>query len=374
MKRRILFGVIFLSLILSNSVWATTTATTAKVPKFQINNANIDFNTDTGLPYISKDGRAMMPLRACLSSIDCQVDWNQEAQKVSLMKGNIKVEVLINQKYIYVNQKKLVTESAATVQNGRTYLPLRAVMEALGYTVDWDNKTETVIANKLTTSTINGGTTGIFSRKQLNFDGFDGIEGDITLPMVSIAEKGDCPYVYFGLDWDNDIGNVEGGFQFIEDSTHPGYNKWTVFMRQGDSWLNGKDVLLEQGSTHHLKLYAQNVSKDQADIVIELDGSEVVRKVSNRADFSSTCAKAVISMAMSKVFDGTNCFSQSKGAKIENLKTSEVGSDAYIGFDNFELYHKWRPNLGTAGMWFGTVDCIANYLHYGMDGSVSIYK
>lgn len=369
MKRSILIAVI-LCLVLSSYIWAAAEQT----PGFQVDGQNVEFNLDTGLPYVSDNGRAMMPLRACLNSIDCQVDWNQEAQMVSLIKGNIKVEVVINQKYIYVNQKKFFTDSAAIVQNGRTYLPLRAVMEALGYTVDWDNKTQTVIANKLTTSTINGGTTGIFSRKQLNFEGFDGVEGDITLPMVSITEKGDCPYVYLGLDWDNDIGNVEGGFQFIEDSTHPGYNNWTVFMRQGDSWINGKNVLLKQGSTHHLKLYAQNMSKGQLDMVIELDGSEVIRKVSNRADLSDTCAKAVISMAMSKVFDGTNCFSQSKGAKIENLTASKIESDAYIDFDNFQLYHKWSPNLGTAGMWFGTVDCIEDYLHYGMDGSVSIYK
>lgn len=370
MKKRVLFWVIFLCLILSNSVWAAT----EKTLKCLVNNSNIEFNTGTGLPYISADGRAMMPLRACFSSIGCQVDWNQETQMVSLTKGNIKIEVLINQKYIYVNQKKVFTDCAATVQNGRTYLPLRAVMEALGYAVDWDNKTQTVMANKLTTSNINGGTTGIFSRKQLNFQGFDGIEGDITLPIVNIGEKGDCPYVYFGLDWDNDIGNVEGGFQFIEDSTHPGYNKWTVFMRQGESWLNGKNVLLEQGSTHHLKLFAQNMTKDQVDMVIELDGSEVVRKVSNRADFNNTCAKAVISMAMSKVFDGTNCFSQSKGAKIENLKVSELQSEAYMDFNSFPFYHKWSPNSGAAGMWFGTVECIEDYLHYGTDGSISIYK
>ncbi|MHC1723697.1 MAG: stalk domain-containing protein [Aminipila sp.] len=370
MKRRILVGAVSLCLMVSSPVWATTT----KAPQFQVNNTNIEFNTDTGIPFINGDGRVMMPLRACLRSIDCQVDWNQSTQVVSITKGNIKVEVPVEKKYVYVNQKKLFTDSTAIIQKGRTYLPIRVVMEALGYTVDWDSNTQTVIVNRLTTSTINGGTTGIFSRKQLNFEGFDGIEGDITLPTVSIAEKGDCPYVYFGLDWDNDIGNVEGGFQFIEDATHPGYNKWTVFMRQGDTWLNGKNVLLEQGSIHHLKLYAQKISKEQVNLVIELDGNEVVRKVSNRTDFSNTCAKAVISMAMSKVFDGTNCFSQSKGAKIENLKVSKIESDAYVDFNNFELYHKWRPNSGATGMWFGTVDCTADYLHYGIDGSVSIYK
>lgn len=370
MKRRLIGGLIIIGMVLSSFVWASAEQT----PKFSVNGEKVEFDSATGLPYISDTGRAMMPLRACLNSIGCQVDWKKTTKTVSLNKGNIKVEVPVGEKHIYVNQKKVLIDSAATVQNGRTYLPLRSVIEAFGYAVDWDSETKAVLATELTTSTINGGKTGIFSRRQLKFDGFDGIEGDITLPVVSIAEKGDCPYVYFGLDWENDIGNVEGGFQFIEDSTHPGYNKWTVFMRQGNVWLNGNNVLLEQGSKHHLKLYENNISQNQVDIVIELDGMEVVRKASDSTDFSNNCAKAVISMAMSKVFDGSNCFSESKGAKIENLKVSKVDDGSYLDFDNYDVYHKWNSSLGESGMWFGTVDCIADYLHYNTDGSVDIYK
>jgi len=368
MKR--IIAAIVLCLILSGISWADT----ASPPQLQIAGKSVGFNSETGFPYIGDNGRAMMPLRACLSAIGCQVDWNQTEQTASLNKGAVKIEVPVDQKYIYVNQKMIQTDCAAVLKNGRIYLPLRAVMEAFGYIVEWNNETKTVVAEQLTAANINGGTTGIFSRRQLQFEGFNGIEGDVTLPYVTLGEKGDCPYVYFGLDWEDDKGNAEGGFQFIEDAAHAGYNKCAVFMRQGNSWLNGSNEFLEQGSKHHLKLYADNISENRVELVIELDGKEVVRKLSDRADFNKACTKAVISMAMSKVFDGSNCSSQAIGAKLENVKVSTVKTKDYAGFDQYELYHKWNPLAGAHGMSFGTVDCTSDYVHYKEDGSVSIYK
>ena len=223
--------------------------------------------------------------------------------------------------------------------------------------------------------TINGGTTGVFSRQQLSFSGFDGVQADVTLPVVTLGEKGDCPYVYFGFDWKNDGGNAEGGFQFIEDADHPNYNKWTVFMRQGNDWRWGENIVLEQGSTHHIKFYSVRVSTKQVDLVIELDGKEIIRKASAVTDFQSASVKAVTAMAMSKPFDGTNCSSRSESSKIDNLRVSTVAAgDSYADFDQFQLYKEWKPEIGANGMWFGTAECIPSYLHSASDGSISIYK
>ncbi len=341
------------------------------------------FDESTGFPYVTDMGRTMVPLRNCLSSIGCEVDWNQQIQTVISRKGETKVEIPMGKKEIFKNQIPISIDTAAVVKNGRAYLPLREVMEAYGYVVDWDNETRIISVNKntsydnaieFTPFNINGGSTGIFSRKQLQFKGFDGVQAEIMLPMVTIAEKGDCPYVYFGFDWENEEGNVEGGFQFIEDSNHPNYNKWTVYMRQGDDWCWGDNIALEQGSTHHIKFYREKVSKKQVDLVIEIDGMEIIRKVSTVTDFTNSSVKAVISIAMSKTFDGNNCFSRSDNCKIANMKVSEVKSDLYLDFKNYELYSEWRSTIGVNGKWFGSVDCIPSYLHIGTDGEISIYK
>ena len=337
------------------------------------------FSEETGFPYITETGRTMMPIRVCLNAIGCEVVWDGDTQTVITRKGDTEVDIPVGKMELYVNHEAVDARAAAVLTNGRTYLPLRDVLEAYGYQVEWDSQTRIVTAlsakeKELTPYNINGGTTGIFSRKQLDFNGFQGIQADVTLPKVTLAEKGDCPYVYFGFDWANDTGNAEGGFQFIEDPNHPGYSRWTVFLRQGSEWRWGENIALEQGSTHHLKFFTERISEGQTDLVIELDGMEVVRKPSTVNDFSKTSVKAVIAMAMSKPFDGANCYSRSEGARIAEIKVSKSGSDQYSDFGNYKLYSLWRPEVGTFGMLYGTADCIPSYLHTADGGYLSIYK
>ena len=342
-------------------------------PAFQVNGTPVSFDASTGAPYIS-GGRTMMPLRVCLDAAGCVVDWDQQTRTVTVRKGAAAVVIPIGGEQIFVNGRAVSIDAPAVIENGRTYLPLRAVLEAGGSAVDWDAAAKTVVATELTPANINGGTTGIFRRQQLAFAGFDGIQAQVTLPRVALADKGDCPYVYFGFDWQDDTGNAEGGFQFIEDPAHPCYNKWTVFLRQGSEWRWSEEpVMLEQGSSHHLKFYSQQ-TEGGADLVIALDGVEVIRKPAARADFKAASAKAVISMAMLRTFDGSNCHSASRGAKFCELQVSAVSSESYVPMETYPLYSNWQPQTGPAGMWYGTVDCIPSYLHSEADGSLSIYK
>jgi hypothetical protein len=348
-------------------------------PGFTVDGKAVTFTEDLGLPYLSETGYTMMPVRACLESIGCYVEWDAETKTVFASNAKASVSIPIGKTEVTINGQPVSTDAAAVIKDGKTYLPLRAVLEAYGYRVDWDKKAGVVYATspeKLAPSpyNINGGTTGVFSRRQLEFSGFSGIEGDITLPTVTLIDRRECPYVYFGFDWAGDAGNAEGGFQLSSDPNDPTQHYWEVFLRQGQSWQWGGDNFLKMGSTHHLKFYSDAVSDTQTDLVVELDGREVVRKASAVTDFSGASAKTVIAMAMSDAFDGTNCRSISKGAKIENLKVLEYGAEQYTDFDGYNLYSEWKPAAGKGGMWFGTAECIPSWLHYGEDGSVSIYN
>ena len=340
---------------------------------FFVNGAAVVFDAETGEPFISETGRVMMPVRTCLDAIGCSVDWNPQTKVVITQKGGLTVLIPVGEKEITVGGAQVKTDTAAVILKGKTYLPLRSVLEAYGYAVDWDQVSRSVYATELTAFNINGGTTGIFLRKQLPFEGFDGITAEITLPFVPELEKGDCPYVYFGFDWEGDKGNVEGGFQFIEDPAHPLYKKWVVFMRQGNEWRWGNNISAEQGETHRVNFYAEYTSQGHVDLVIELDGQEVIRKKSAAENFDRASVKTVISMAMTKKFDGFNCASKSIGAKISNVKV-RTGSMGYVDFSAFPLYSRWQPETGANGMWYGTSKCVPAYIHIEADGKVSIYR
>jgi len=109
-------------------------------------------------------------------------------------------------------------------------------------------------------------------------------------------------------------------------------------------------------------------------LVIELDGKEVILKNSVVRNFSDAAVKSVISMAMTKAFDGQNCFSKSVGARVAKMETREFGFSEYVDFSDFPLYTSWRPDVGTHGIWFGTSDCVPSYIHYGADNMISIYR
>lgn len=330
----------------------------------------VTFDEATGYPFIDAQNRTMMPLRACLDSIGCTVEWDQYSQTVFTRKGLTEVVVPIGKSQILVNQNTVPIDTVAVLKDGHTYLPLRSVLEAYKYNVDWNAETKTINATAMYTPyNINGGTTGVFLRKQLPHAGFGGIQADITLPKVELGQKGDCPYVYFGFDFPDSKGNAEGGFQFIEDEKNPGYNKWTVYLRQENDWNWGDNILLDQESYHNLKFYADKISDTQIDLVIELDGKEVIRKTSAVTNFNNASVKYVNAIAMSVPFDGTNCPSASLNAGCYNLAVSKYNENEYTDIAKYDLYSEYKK-----GFWYGTVESIPDYIHYGGTESVSLYR
>jgi hypothetical protein len=104
------------------------------------------------------------------------------------------------------------------------------------------------------------------------------------------------------------------------------------------------------------------------DLVLELDGREVIRKASAAVDFADASAKYVVAIAMSKPFDGENCRSRLGNAKAANAKADGMG------FGDCGLCREWRPEKGSGGVLFGSADCVPAYMRCGPDRSMSIWR
>lgn len=93
---------------------------------------------------------------------------------------------------IYIDNELLVTEVPATIIEGHTLAPMRAVFEALGATVAWDDSTKTVtgqtsdttitLALNSTTAYINGKPTELAIAAQ-------SIDGHVLVPLRFISES-----------------------------------------------------------------------------------------------------------------------------------------------------------------------------------------
>jgi len=93
------------------------------------------------------EGRTMVPIRAVAEKMGYNVGWNAEHGLVTLTSYNTgdKIEIIVGSDVAYKNGNIPISlDVQAFIVGGRTYLPLRAVAEAMDADVNWDPDTRTV--------------------------------------------------------------------------------------------------------------------------------------------------------------------------------------------------------------------------------------
>ncbi len=95
-------------------------------------------------PFIDVNGRTQTPARFIGEELGATVTWDGTAQKATFVKGSNKLILYIGKKEYELDGKKLEMDTAALLQEGRTFVPARYVAEAFGATVRWDSVIRTV--------------------------------------------------------------------------------------------------------------------------------------------------------------------------------------------------------------------------------------
>jgi len=139
MKKKILSFAIVFMLIISTCAYAVN---------ISIDNVNVGFTEQTGAPFVDGSSRTQVPLRITMESFGATVKWDDSTKTAIIEKDGIKVEVPIGQNYIKKNGQQIKNDTAAIIKDGKTYLPIRAVLESFGASVGWDNATQTVTASR----------------------------------------------------------------------------------------------------------------------------------------------------------------------------------------------------------------------------------
>jgi len=98
---------------------------------------------------IIKNGRTLVPLRAIFEALGAQVSWNGETRTVTSVKGNTVIELTIDSNEMKVNNTLKTIDVPAQIINSRTIVPVRAISEAFGCTVNRDENSKTVLIETL---------------------------------------------------------------------------------------------------------------------------------------------------------------------------------------------------------------------------------
>lgn len=91
-------------------------------------------------PYIDENSRTQIPIRAVAEALGAKVDWDSTEHMVTITKNNKVITIAIGDNTMQVGNETIVMDTAAEIIDGRTYIPLRFVGEALGMTVNWVNQ------------------------------------------------------------------------------------------------------------------------------------------------------------------------------------------------------------------------------------------
>ena len=133
--KKILFGISVGLLILMSLFSVATAASAATV---SVDGYLVAFNKDTGYPFVDENSRTMVPLRITMESAGAEVGWDSATRTASVNMNGTTVQVPIGHKYILRDGNKVEIDTSAVIKDGRTYLPIRAVLESFGAIVSWD--------------------------------------------------------------------------------------------------------------------------------------------------------------------------------------------------------------------------------------------
>lgn len=95
-------------------------------------------------------GRTIVPLRAIFEALGAEVNWNDRTKTVIAMHGSNVINIKIGSKKAYINYEAIELDVPAVIYDGRTLVPVRFISESFGYEVEWDASTRTVRINSKT--------------------------------------------------------------------------------------------------------------------------------------------------------------------------------------------------------------------------------
>ncbi|MFA7637276.1 MAG: copper amine oxidase N-terminal domain-containing protein [Monoglobales bacterium] len=94
-------------------------------------------------PVIVND-RTLIPVRGLFEDMGYVVSWDDATQTATLASPGITIRVPVGQNFIYRGDRAIPVDVPAQLINSRTMIPLRAISEAMGFDVGWDEDTKTV--------------------------------------------------------------------------------------------------------------------------------------------------------------------------------------------------------------------------------------
>lgn len=107
-------------------------------------------------PFI-KNSRTMVPLRFIVEALGYQVEWNDEEKSIFVKTEDINKDIYfkVGSKEVNVGEAVVTTDTEAIIKNDRTFVPIRFIAEILGMQVDYQGSSKKITIVDKNSKTVN---------------------------------------------------------------------------------------------------------------------------------------------------------------------------------------------------------------------------
>lgn len=134
-------------------------------PIMTINGEEQQIDSETA-PII-QDNRTLVSVRAIIEAMGGSVNWNEQNKEITLSVDNNIIKLTIDTMTAYLNDKKYTIDTPPVIINSRIMLPIRFIAENFEFDVDWNeaNQKITITKNTQITSEIEKENNNMFNIK-----------------------------------------------------------------------------------------------------------------------------------------------------------------------------------------------------------------
>ena len=117
-------------------------------PDMLVSGAEKEIDPGMGTVPVIQDERTLIPVRAVIEEMGGSVFWNEDKQEVTLTYGDDEILLTIDSSAAYLNGSEHTLDAAPVVISGRTMLPIRFIAESFKFKVDWNEAEQKITITK----------------------------------------------------------------------------------------------------------------------------------------------------------------------------------------------------------------------------------
>lgn len=95
-------------------------------------------------PPVIRNDRTFVPIRAICEKLGASVNWDDQEKRADIFSADGSITLYIDYAAPKINGITTIIDAAPFIENGRTLVPVRVIAQTLGASVDWDGDSRSV--------------------------------------------------------------------------------------------------------------------------------------------------------------------------------------------------------------------------------------